>query len=174
MKNLKLLMLITTVMLFSSLHSQELTRSVFASSGKTTSNGDLYLSWTIGQSGLVGTFIHEDTLTFNVGFQQYDTTDISTNVQLTYSSSNLSVFPNPFHQEFYFSLKSEEKGEVSYYLYDNNGKIVQKKQHIPVNTNFIEKKVDLINHPPGIYNLTLFYFPKKNSPTQFSIKLIKL
>jgi len=171
MKNLKLNMLMTFVLFSFSMQAQELSRSVFATSGETASNGNLQLSWTIGQSGLTGAFT-EPYLSLNVGFQQFS--DLSTYISETKNPGLLKVFPNPFHEDFNFSLKSENHGEITFYLYDNNGKIVLQKHSIPIAGGFCDEKIKLTNHPSGIYNLIFFFFPDNLSPVQFSIKLIKL
>lgn len=157
---------------FCSLQSQELSRSVFASSGETATNGNLKLSWTIGQSGLVGSFTQPSLLTLNVGFQQFD--NLGVYVAETKNHEILQVFPNPFSDAFYINMKSERRGKLDYYLYDNNGKIVLQANGLPVESDNTGDEVELPNRPPGIYNLTIFFFPEHDSPTQLSIKLIKL
>lgn len=171
MKNLKLNLLMAIVLLSFSLQAQELTRSVFATGGETAISNEIVLSWTIGQSGLVGAFA-QNSLSLNAGFQQFE--DLGTYIAETKNPGFLRVFPNPFREDFYFNLKSKYNGEVTYYIYDNNGKIVLQEHSIPVTDEFCEENVKLTNRPPGIYNLTLFFFPDNLSPVQFSIKLIKL
>lgn len=170
MKNLKLLLTMAIALFFFSLQAQELSRSVFASSGETTANGNLKLSWTIGQSGLVGSFT-QNPLTLNVGFQQFD--DLGTFIVKTNQLSSLRVFPNPFQDAFYLNLELESKGQVDYYIYDNVGKLVLQKNNSMVMDGYFEEKVSIQNQPSGMYNLTIFFFPENNSPTQSSIKLIK-
>ncbi len=172
MKKLKQQLLLATVLLTFSLQAQELGRYVFATGGGTETSSNLKLSWTIGQSGLVGTFT-QNSLTLNVGFQQKDTLDIGSKIPEAKNPVFLRVFPNPFYDAFHINLEFEHRGELSYYLYDNTGKQIINKQCIPYNGYFFNERVEFSELSPGIYNLTLFFYPGKNSPERYSIKLIK-
>jgi len=170
MKNLKLFLLIPVMLFVFSLHAQELSRSVFASSGETSTNGELKLSWTIGQSGLVGTFT-QDFHSLNVGFQQYDL--LGTFIEENKNQGILRVFPNPFLDAFFINFQPQSKGLLNYYVYDNMGKLVLQKNNIRFGNYTFEEAVMFSGQAQGIYNLILYFFPENQNPTQQSIKLIK-
>lgn len=173
MNKIKTLLLSTILTIGFVLPAQdvEITRHVFAAGSNSTTIGSNYLSSTIGQSGLVGSFAQGDIILI-AGFQHYD---LQVGIEdMDYNVPPLKVYPNPFHDNFYFSLDLEINQEFSYYMYDNTGKRLFEKLCIPVSTTPLEEMVELTNCPPGIYNLVVFIYSDNHSTKKISIKLIKL
>ena len=114
MNQLKFLLTAFSLITVLCIYSQEMPRWVFSQGGGQTSVNNLDLSWTIGQSGLVGTF-KTPSVILNEGFQQFDNLLVSVDGVTTLSTINL--YPNPFHDQFYCSFwLIYNKFQLKYFL----------------------------------------------------------
>lgn len=168
----KILLTFTSALLVVHLFAQDISisRSVFASGGLSSTNEDISLSYTMGQSGLVGSYTNED-IVINVGFQQHDF--LETYIDKIKQDNIIRIFPNPFYDLFYLNIESQHEGEIAYFIYDSKGRIILRKDATLMKNDINVEGVDLSKYNPGIYHLRLFFYPEKRSIEQYSFKLIK-
>ncbi len=138
-----------TVLVALSVNAQ-VQQEVIASAGGYNVNGDLSISWTLGET-IIPTFTSQDgTLILTHGFQQQlIITAVEENLAVLV---NLKVFPNPSSDFVNIQFDSPLDGEVNLYIIDSQGKIV--KTDI-VEPSMVDKQINLQDVPAGIYYLRL-------------------
>jgi hypothetical protein len=169
MKHLRFLLLAGAFLAATATMAQELPRRVFAAGGGQGGTGNAELSWTIGQAGLAGT-MSLPSVELNIGFQQFDNLLVSTAEFL--SMVNLTVYPNPFQDEFYLDLQTADPVNVSVRLYDNYGRLLL-DQDFGQNTSGIRQSIQTRHLTPGMYSLLVTTVDKNNKTAKQLFKLIK-
>ena len=169
MKQLKFIMMAAGFLVVMSVHSQEMPRKVFAAGGGQGSSGNTELSWTIGQSGLVGTFV-KPSLVLNTGFQQFDNLLVSVDDVL--SSLHFKLYPNPFRDRFYLDIQASEQIDVNIQLFDNYGRLLIDKD-IVENSAIIKQTIQTRGLTPGMYSLLVTSVDENNKTSVKYFKLIK-
>jgi hypothetical protein len=123
-------------------------QEVIASAGGFNVNGNLSISWTLGET-IIPTFTNGN-LTLTHGFQQQL---IITSVEEKLEDVvKVSVYPNPVSDNVTISFSVPLDGEVSVSLLNSQGKLM--KTDI-MEENIIEKQLNLQDFPPGVYFLRL-------------------
>ncbi len=128
--------------------SQSLSPEVVASSGNYFENGNVSLSWTIGEC-VIETFQNTSTV-LTQGFHQ---TKLSVTKVETLEDEELvfSVYPNPANNKINIEIKGAgENTTFSYALFDINGKMISNKKI----TSQIET-IDVSSYPAAYYILNL-------------------
>ena len=169
MKQLKFIMMAAGFLVVMSAHSQEMPRKVFAAGGGQGSSGNTGLSWTIGQSGLVGTFV-KPSVVLNMGFQQFDNLLVS--IDDVSSSLHFTLYPNPFRDRFYLDIQASEQIDVNIQLFDNYGRLLIDKD-IVENSAIIKQTIQTRGLTPGMYNLLVTSVDENNKTSVKYFKLIK-
>ncbi len=82
----------------------------------------MYLSASLGQSGLIGTK-QVDELTLTIGFQQMES-KLATSIPWRYEGIEMQIFPNPFYEAFSILFSSEESIVLNYRILDSDGKTI--------------------------------------------------
>jgi len=154
MKNIILILLITT---FS--YSQTISKQVVSAAGKTQSNSNLEITWTLGEP-IVG-------LMTNGGNQLGNGYHPSLNLQaLSMEENNLDlqikVYPNPTTQLLYVS--HPELNSFGVQIVDLNGK------QIYSGTISKDQPLDVSNYSQGIYMVTI---ENKENTKKNTYKIIK-
>jgi hypothetical protein len=154
MKNIILILLITT---FS--YSQTISKQVVSAAGKTQSNSNLEITWTLGEP-IVG-------LMTNGGNQLGNGYHPSLNLQaLSMEENNLDVqikvYPNPTTQLLYVS--HPELNSFGVQIVDLNGK------QIYFGTISKDQPLDVSNYSQGIYMVTI---ENKENNKRNTYKIIK-
>lgn len=154
MKNIILILLITT---FS--YSQTISKQVVSAAGKTQSNSNLEITWTLGEP-IVG-------LMTNGGNQLGNGYHPSLNLQaLSMEENNLDVqikvYPNPTTQLLYVS--HPELNSFGVQIVDLNGK------QIYSGTISKDQPLDVSNYSQGIYMVTI---ENKENNKRNTYKIIK-
>lgn len=126
------------------LYSQQ----VISSAGTTVKNATLELSWTVGEP-VIETF----TGTSNILTQGFHQTRlvVTTVDPVEFPGLSLIVYPNPVSSTLRLEIKGEMTNNISYCLFDFNGKLMLNKQ--------VENLPELINmeiYAPGAYLLKVF------------------
>ena len=165
MKHLRFILLAGAFLAVTAATAQELPRRVFAAGGGQGGS----LSWTIGQAGLAGT-MSSASVELNIGFQQFDNLLVSTDEFL--STVNLTVYPNPFQDEFYLDLQTADPVNISVRLYDNYGRLLL-DQDFGQNTSGIRQSIQTRHLTPGMYSLLVTTVDKNNKTAKQLFKLIK-
>jgi hypothetical protein len=145
--------------------SQNVQRSSLGSSGDTKEvvikNKHYYISQSVGQSSVIGTFTN-GSKTIRQGFQQ-------PLIKVEYISSldnhlNASVYPNPVSTYVTILFNETLKTSTDILIYDTTGKLVYNKSQEPTDSF----KVDMSYLASGVYLLNLTSGNKK-----FIARLIK-
>lgn len=102
-----------------SLKAQE----VVSSGGKTQTEADYELSWTVGEAVIATVSDNSNTLT--QGFHQSKLT-VTAIDELPFTDIGLNVYPNPT-QDFVNIHFSKLIGQPAYSLFDLNGKLLEQK-----------------------------------------------
>jgi hypothetical protein len=152
-----------------SVYSQEMPRKVFAAGGGQGSTGNTELSWTIGQSGLVGTFT-KPSFILNTGFQQFDNLLVS--IDEVISSVHLTMYPNPFHDHFYLDIEASDQIDVHIQLIDNYGRLLISK-NLAEGLVSIKQTIQTRGLTPGVYSLLVTTKDENNNIANKYFKLIK-
>ena len=144
--------------------AQQVNQEVIASAGGYNVNGDLSISWTLGET-IVPTFRSQDgTLILTHGFQQKLVwTAIQENLA---SIVNITLFPNPAGEIVNLQFDEPVDEEINVYMLDTQGKLV-KTDVIEAAT--VEKQVNLQDLPAGIY-----YFKLVKGKLSNVYKVVKL
>jgi Secretion system C-terminal sorting domain len=141
--------ILITVLIALSLNAQ-VQQEVIASAGGYNVNGDLSISWTLGET-IIPTFTSQDgTLILTHGFQQQ--LIITAEQENLAVLVNLKVFPNPSSDFINIQFDSPLDGEVNIYIIDSQGRLI--KTDI-VEPSMVDKQINLQDVPAGIYYLRL-------------------
>ena len=143
--------LILFIILFSAGHlsGQELSSKVFANAGLVAQNGNLVLSYTIGE-----TFVHTSPLnnpnSIVFGFQQTENIVIKT-VEIDGKQFEVNTFPNPVKDNLVVAIKGADR-HLTFSLFDMTGR--------KLNTFKVERFqqqviVPMQELPAGVYLLSL-------------------
>ena len=145
---MKCLISILITIIFALSAGAQVKQEVIASAGGYNINGDLSISWTVGET-IVSTFTNGD-LILTHGFQQQF---IITSIEETLEELvKIKIFPNPASDIVIIQFEYPLEGEIILTIIDYMGKLV--KRDIIESTMF-EKQIYLQDIPPGIYYLRL-------------------
>jgi hypothetical protein len=135
-------------MLLSLSMNAQVKQEVIASAGGYNTNGNLSISWTLGET-IIPTFQNGD-LILTHGFQQkLILTTIEENLDVLV---DVKIFPNPASEIVNIQFESPLTGEVKVYILDNQGRQVIKDA---LESTMTEKQINLQDVPPGIYFIRL-------------------
>lgn len=123
------LLLLSLLLSFSSLYSQDLHHQMLSSQGdsKQLSSG-MYVSQTIGQQSVIGNYTR-DGKTYGQGYQQ--------SVWSKYIQSTLNnpittvVYPNPFVSTVNFQFSQPIKERIKMELFDVRGRLIFQTEQMP-------------------------------------------
>lgn len=140
------------------LSAQNIQKSSLGMSGTSkefvSNNTDYYISQSIGQKSLIGTYTN-----LRQGFQQP-----YINAKIVASELQVTIYPNPTDQMINISLGDTEKSVLFLTLYDTYGKlIINKKIDYSSST-----QLDISSLSSGLYLLKLF-----NGNQSFVAQIIK-
>ncbi len=167
MKNLKPFIVVMAVFLAFASKGQEMPRHVFSAGGGHHQSGALHLCWTIGQAEPLETS-YQPNVILSSGFQQED--DIEVSLWEGEVETDLLLYPNPCQNNCHFRIATgSEISDLRWQLYDFSGKLVLEKS-LPGTYMEVDQNLELGHHPPGVYNLRLFY----RSGAEEQLKSIKI
>jgi len=128
----------------------QVTQAVIASSGGYNINGNVSLSWTLGET-VVPTFKTQDgTLALSGGFQQ---NLLVTAVEETINEpAKIKVFPNPVTVTLNIQFDAPVDEEITLYMLDSQGRMVKTDIIEPAST---VKELNIRDLPGGVYFLRL-------------------
>ena len=169
MKQLKFLFMAVGFLIAISVYSQEMPRRVFAASGGQGSAVNVELSWTIGQSGLVGTS-KKPSIILNMGFQQFDNLLVS--IEDVTTDLHFNMYPNPFRDHLYLDIQASKQLDVNIQLFDNYGRLVLSK-NIGENSLIIKQTIQTQGLTSGVYSLLVITNDENNTISTKYFKLIK-
>jgi hypothetical protein len=123
------LLLLSLLLCFSSLYSQDLHHQMLSSQGdsKHLSNG-MYVSQTIGQQSVIGNYTR-DGKTYGQGYQQ---SVWSKYIQSTVNNPITTVtYPNPFVSTINFQFSQPIKERIKMELFDVRGRLIFQTEQMP-------------------------------------------
>ena len=123
------LLLLSLLLCFSSLYSQDLHHQMLSSQGdsKRLSNG-IYVSQTIGQQSVIGNYTR-DGKTYGQGYQQ---SVWSKYIQSTVNNPITTVvYPNPFVSTVNFQFSQPIKERIKMELFDVRGRLIFQTEQLP-------------------------------------------
>lgn len=145
------------------IQAQNIKRSSFGLSGASEivahNNTTYFISQSIGQNSLIGTFSSQGA-TIRQGFQQPNV-----NSKINVTKLNAKVFPNPTNQYLNIELNNIKESLVFISLYDSYGRCLLKENLNSLKANTL----DLSSYSSGIYFLNIFSENKS-----FVAQIIKL
>lgn len=169
MKQFKFLFMAVGFLIAISVYSQEMPRKVFAAGGGQESTTNIDLSWTIGQSGMVGTF-DKPSFVLNTGFQQFDNLLVS--IEEVSSSLHFKLYPNPFRDHFYLDIQASNQIDVNIQLFDNYGRLLIDKD-LGESLVISKQTIQTQGLTPGLYNLLITTKDENNTIETKYFKIIK-
>ncbi len=120
-------------------------QEIISSSGDFFNNGNISVSWTIGEP--VTETIANGNNIFTQGFQQSCLN--VTNITEVNSDLNIKIFPNPAGD--YINLTTDKFYNLNYEIIDINGKTIEKKAILSDNTN-----ISFSNCHSSVYFLKIY------------------
>jgi hypothetical protein len=123
------LLLLSLLLSFSSLYSQDLHHQMLSSQGdsKQLPNG-MYVSQTIGQQSVIGNYTR-DGKTYGQGYQQ---SVWSKYIQSTVNNPITTVvYPNPFVSSINFQFSQPIKERIKMELFDVRGRLIFQTEQLP-------------------------------------------
>jgi hypothetical protein len=145
---MKRCILLLTMMLFALSVSAQVKQEVIASAGGYNVNGNLSISWTLGET-IIPTFKNGD-LVLTHGFQQQlIITTIEENID---ALVHLKVFPNPASDVLNIQFEIPADEEIIVMILDSQGKLIKKET---IEITMVEKQINLQDIAAGIYFLRL-------------------
>jgi len=136
----------TALMLFvATISAQSTSPQVIASSGSFSSNGNISLSTTVGETATTTLSISTTTLT--QGFQQPEYDVINSVVETVSKSLQIKVYPNPAESNITIDIVSDENSNAKLTVVDMLGKVLL-QQPLSFNT---ANAVNLNHLPSGQY-----------------------
>jgi hypothetical protein len=147
----KILFLFFTILLCELVHSQKLKPEVISSGGGLLSNGNVKMTFTIGEP--VTGKISNGYQVFWQGFQQSWSKATSTSIaELITTDLNFNVYPNPARDIINLSLQMDQEESIVIAIVDLNGKVLHQQK---IADKITEKQIDIANYPSGMYFLMI-------------------
>jgi len=145
---MKHLFIIFILVFFALSARAQVKQEVIASAGGYDENGNLSISWTLGET-IIPTFTNGD-LVLTHGFQQQ--LIITTVSELLEVQVDVKIYPNPASDIVNIQFESPVDGEIILTIIDSYGKLVRRDL---IESTTIEKQINLQDIPAGIYYLRL-------------------
>ena len=122
--------------------------SVIASGGGYGENGNISISWTLGELA-VSTLTGSDMM-LTQGFQQ--PFDIDVGIDKNEVQWGISVYPNPVGDELQIRFDIETQGDFFIEVQDITGRVIKQEQHRQVNPGDIVM-INTADYTHGVYFL---------------------
>lgn len=131
---------------------QSLERSVISSGGSYLENGNLSLSFTIGEVAIAtrtgGSFIITE------GFQQTEVVAVpTTGIKTPEYINNIIAYPNPTESFLNINLNTKKPVDLIFELFDQLGRRTRFSGESLKENLSIQHQIDLMGLPAGIYQL---------------------
>ena len=141
------------------LSAQKISQQVLNSTGKTTTLNTIELSWSVGEPEIAT--LKNSTVVLTQGFLQPDVHVHNSSIETINISNDISVFPNPVHDQLFIKQSSDIIETMS--LYNALGqRIMEQKFESPI--------LDMSLLKPGIYFINLVTYGHREVHT---FKIIK-
>jgi hypothetical protein len=128
----------------------QVSQAVIASSGGYNINGNMTISWTLGETVISTLQSKDKTIMLTHGFQQ---DLLVTAVEETIvEPAKIKVFPNPVGDAVYIEIEAPLDEEVGLEVFDSQGKIFRTDRIEPASR---VKQINFQDVPGGIYYLRL-------------------
>lgn len=128
--------------------SAQVKQEVIASAGGYSLNGNLSISWTLGET-IIPTLQNGDLILTHGFQQQLIITSVEENLE---ELVKVTVYPNPACDYINISFGEPLDGEVRVFLINSQGKLVKTDV---IGETIVEKQMNLQDLPGGVYYLKL-------------------
>ena len=126
--------------------------TVIASAGGYAENGNISLSWTLGEIAV--STLYSDNLVLTQGFQQ--PFSIGTSINLNTSIDwNINAYPNPVEHELNIKFTLQKNDDFWIEIQDVTGRVIELVQHKEVQSGDIVK-FDMNDYKVGVYFFKIF------------------
>lgn len=172
---MKTAVLIALILLSVTVRSQSISSYVINSAGNTYSKGHYNIDWSVGEITLINSAQSVNGIVILTnGFLQPDLADNGNDTRHHFTRDEIKVLPNPTHGKVEINFATQQKGTLSLYVYDANGKILTSDQLFS-NGILISKVIDLTSFASATYflRIELDALPGSVSKTG-SYKIVKL
>lgn len=140
-------------------------RSVIgASGGSAILANNHYISYSVGQQGITGTFTNADGKVIQQGFEHGLLRIVSRKTIETPVSIQTTAYPNPFTTSINFSFSKPLNRVVELTVFDELGRLVLRKQQTAIN----KLSVSLARFSDGVYTITI-----KGATFNYTTRVIK-
>ncbi len=159
MRTRKIYLVMFLLLFYNSIYSQSISKQVIAAAGKTQTNSNLKISWTIGEP-VVGLMTAGGSQIANGYYQALNLTLLSTDE--SDEIREINVYPNPSTQSIYVSHPNLDK--FQFQIIDVNGK--------QIISGILENNapLDISNFNNGIYFIIIENIENKTKKTYKIIK----
>lgn len=140
-------------------------RAVLGAGGGSMTVNNMYVSHSIGQQGVTGTFTNSEGVVLQQGFENYFLQVLSRAPLFSPAQVQTKVYPNPFFEELHFLFSTPLDTELTISVYDFSGKRMLTKT-VQASSNVI---LSLASLPVGVYAVHL-----NGISYQYTSKVIKL
>ena len=142
-----------------SLSAQVISQQVINTTGKTTTLNTIELSWSVGEPAIAT--LKNSSILLTQGFLQPDVHVHNSGIETINVSNDISVFPNPVHDQLFIKQSSDLIESIS--LYNALGQRLSEER-------FDSKVLDMSLLKPGIYFINLVTYGHRQVHT---FKIIK-
>ena len=157
-------LLIGTLFVVTGINAQEmLAPSVISSGGGYGENGNLSISWTLGEIAV--STLSSTNMILTQGFQQ--PYDIDVGIRSNDINWNISVYPNPVDDELRILFNTEKSGDFLLEIQDVTGRLMTQVLHKQVNPG------DIVILNTSTYT-TGVYFLKVLTPDRQQVQVTSL
>lgn len=139
---------VLTTILFALSVSAQVKQEVIASAGGYNVNGNLSISWTLGET-IIPTFKNGDLILTHGFQQQLIITTVEENIDVLV---NIKVFPNPASDVLNIQFEQPADQEIVVMILDSQGKLIKRET---IEIMMVEKQINLQGFAAGIYFLRL-------------------
>lgn len=118
-------------------------QSVVSSGGDINGTGGS-ISYSIGQLAYSAHIGENGSIT--EGVQQAYEISVISGIEINNINLEISAFPNPTNDYLNLNIKNKEFNNLSFYLFDNNGRILH---NVEIKSNTTQ--IDMSSYPPAVY-----------------------
>jgi len=145
-----LLLLLVT----SNVIGQNISTAIVNAAGKTSTVGDFSLAWSVGESAAITTMENSHLILTNGLLQQYSKINSDYNLVGSFSSSDLTMYPNPVISILNINILHPDNGNYHLELLNIIGQKVNEVE-LDNSGTIVSKKWNLSGLPAGSYILNI-------------------
>jgi hypothetical protein len=156
------------------LHAQSVSPMVLNVTGGSRSFGYTNIDWSVGEMPLVNTYTNQVVVITNGFLQPFTEKPGEINNNNIFTPDEIRVFPNPATSYVEINFLTQQKGNMSFKLYNGTGQLVFQKTYYHHGLGHIER-IDMLRLTASEYFLQVVLDPETGSVgKKGGYKIIKL